>query len=211
LLNAIIPRNCRAKFWDMKLKVNFYQGGDVVKIAKSLLGKFLVTDLPGGISSGMIVETEAYSWMERGCHAFNHKKTNRNAAMFEGGGVSYVYLCYGVHELFNVVTNKEGIAEAVLIRALEPFDGVDLMMRRYQIQNPKGITSGPGKLTKALGIDRAHNLADLTGDIVWIEDRKVLVKPTQIHTSARIGMNFKGKDAVLPWRFTIKGNTWVSK
>jgi DNA-3-methyladenine glycosylase len=195
----------------MKLSAAFYQGDDVVKIAKSLLGKFLVSDLSGGMTSGMIVETEAYSWMERGCHAFNHRKTNRNAAMFEPGGVSYVYLCYGVHELFNVVTNQGGIAEAVLIRALEPVDGLDLMMKRYAIKNPKGITAGPGKLTKALGIDRTHNLTDLRGHAVWIEERKVLVKPSQIQASARIGMNFKGKDAVLPWRFIIRGNTWVSK
>lgn len=183
----------------------------MVKIARALLGKFLVTDFAGGISSGMIVETEAYSWMERGCHAFNQRKTNRNAAMFEGGGVSYVYLCYGVHELFNIVTNKPGIAEAVLIRALEPVDGIELMMDRYNIKNPKGITSGPGKLTKALGITRKHNQIELNGPTVWIEDRNMKVKPKDIHSSARIGMNFEGKDAVLPWRFTIKGNSWVSK
>ena len=194
-----------------KLSRSFYSGNDVVKIAKTLLGKFLVTNSGGSLTSGMIVETEAYSWRERGCHAFNHKKTNRNAAMFEGGGVSYVYLCYGVHELFNIVTNKEGIAEAVLIRALEPADGIELMMERYQTKNPKGITSGPGKLAKALGITRKHNLEVLTGKRVWVEDRNVSVKPAQILSSARIGMNFKGKDAFLPWRFTIKGNTWVSK
>lgn len=195
----------------IKLSYTFYSGDNVVKIAKSLLGKFLVTDLPEGKTSGMIVETEAYSWRERGCHAFNHKKTNRNAAMFEQGGVSYVYLCYGVHELFNVVTNKKGFAEAVLIRALQPVDGIDLMMDRYKIKKPNGITSGPGKLTKALGITRAHNLQDLNGDTVWIEDRNHKVKANSIHASARIGMNFHGEDAILPWRFTIKGSTWVSK
>jgi DNA-3-methyladenine glycosylase len=195
----------------MKLNSSFYSGGDVVRIAKMLLGKFLVSNLSTGKSSGMIVETEAYSWMERGCHAFNHKKTNRNAAMFEKGGVSYVYLCYGVHELFNIVTNEAGIAEAVLIRALEPVEGIELMLKRYQVKNLKGITSGPGKLTKALGITRSHNLEDLTSDTIWIEDRKVLVDPSHIQTSARIGMNFKGEDAVLPWRFTIKGNSWVSR
>ena len=194
-----------------KLPPSFYQGSDVTKIARSLLGKFLVTHLPEGLSSGLIVETEAYSWRERGCHAFNHKKTNRNAAMFEAGGVSYVYVCYGVHQLFNIVTNKEGLAEAVLIRALEPIDGLDLMMERYETKSPKRITSGPGKLAKALGITRKHNLENLSGKTVWIEDRNIAVKPSHILSSARIGMNFPGKDAVLPWRFTIKGNTWVSK
>jgi DNA-3-methyladenine glycosylase len=194
-----------------KLKQSFYLGSDVVQIAKSLLGKFLVADSSIGPSAGMIVETEAYSWCERGCHAFNHKKTNRNAAMFAKGGVSYVYLCYGVHELFNVVTNHEGIAEAVLIRALEPVDGIDLMLQRHKVKSPKGITSGPGKLTKALGITRQHNLENLMGDAVWIEDRGVKVLSKSILSSARIGMNFPGKDAVLPWRFTVKGNVWVSR
>ena len=194
-----------------KLKREFYCGEDVVRIARDLLGKFLVTDLKQGISSGMIVETEAYSWRERGCHAFNHKKTNRNAPMFENGGLSYVYLCYGVHELFNVVTNRQGIPEAVLIRALEPADGVDLMMKRYKTRSPLRITSGPGKLTKALGITRKHNLLDLNSDSVWIEDRKIKVNPLNIETSPRIGMNFPGEDAFLPWRFTIKDNRWVSK
>jgi DNA-3-methyladenine glycosylase len=194
-----------------KIKGSFYLRDDVVEIARSLLGKFLVSNQLSGRSAGRIVETEAYSWRERGCHAFNNKKTNRNAAMFENGGVSYVYLCYGVHELFNVVTNKPGIAEAVLIRALEPTDGIDLMMQRYRIKNTKGITSGPGKLTKALGISRKQNLEDLSGDVVWIEDRDWSVGPKEIRASARIGMNFPGKDALLPWRFTIKGNVWVSK
>lgn len=194
-----------------KLAPSFYRISDVTKIAKSLLGKFLVTDFKEGYSSGMIVETEAYSWKERGCHAFNHKKTNRNAAMFEAGGLSYVYLCYGVHELFNIVTNNEGLAEAVLIRALEPMEGIDLMMQRYQTKKSKAITSGPGKLAKALGITREHNLIDLTGDTVWVEDRDLKIKPSNIVASARIGMNFPGDDAFLPWRFTIKGNEWVSK
>lgn len=194
-----------------KLPLSFYLTPDVTKIAKSLLGKFLVSDLKEGRSSGMIVETEAYSWKERGCHAFNHKKTNRNAAMFASGGVSYVYLCYGVHELFNIVTNKEGLAEAVLIRALEPVEGLDIMMQRYQTKKSKGITSGPGKLAKALGITREHNLIDLMGNAVWVEDRDVKVKPSNIVASARIGMNFPGEDAFLPWRFTIKGNDWVSR
>jgi DNA-3-methyladenine glycosylase len=195
----------------MKLSESFYLEPDVVKVAKNLLGKFLVTDLKDGLTSGMIVETEAYSWRERGCHAFQGKKTNRNAVMFGPGGVSYVYLCYGMYELFNVVTNQDGIADAVLIRALEPADGQDIMLKRYKLKSLKRITSGPGKLTKAMGITRAHNLVHLTGDQIWIEDRDVEVKPAQRIASARIGLNFDSPDAELPWRFTIKGNEWVSK
>jgi DNA-3-methyladenine glycosylase len=195
----------------MKLPESFYLEPDVVKVAKNLLGKFLVTDLSGGLTSGMIVETEAYSWRERGCHAYQGKKTNRNAVMFGPGGVSYVYLCYGMYELFNVVTNQDGVADAVLIRALEPADGQDVMLRRYKAKSIKRITSGPGKLTKALGITRTHNFEHLTGDKIWIEDRGTEVKPAQRIASARIGLNFESPDALLPWRFTINGSEWVSR
>ena len=111
----------------MKLSESFYQQSDVVKIARELLGKELFTKVEGKITSGIIVETEAYSWKEKGCHAFNNRKTNRNAVMFLPGGFSYVYLCYGIHNLFNVVTGGDGIPEAVLIRALQPVKGIPLM------------------------------------------------------------------------------------
>jgi DNA-3-methyladenine glycosylase len=195
----------------MKLPESFYLEPDVVKVAKNLLGKFLVTDLRGGLTSGMIVETEAYSWRERGCHAYQGKKTNRNAVMFGPGGVSYVYLCYGMYELFNVVTNEDGVADAVLIRAIEPADGQDVMLNRYKAKSIKRITSGPGKLTKALGITRKHNFEHLTADKIWIEERGIEVKPSQRIASARIGLNFESPDALLPWRFTIKGSEWVSR
>jgi DNA-3-methyladenine glycosylase len=195
----------------MKLPESFYLERDVVKVAKNLLGKFLVTDLGGERTSGMIVETEAYSYRERGCHAFQGKQTKRNAAMFQTGGVSYVYLCYGMYELFNVVTNEAGTAEAVLIRALQPADGQALMLKRYPAKSVKRLTSGPGKLTKALGITRNLNLANLAGDKIWIEDRGIELKPAQRVASTRIGLNFDGPDGDLPWRFTIRGNEWVSK
>jgi len=194
-----------------KLGHSFYLNDNVVKIAKSLLGKVLVTSMEGVVTSGMIVETEAYSWKEQGCHAFNHKRTKRNEPMYYGGGISYVYLCYGVYELFNVVTNQEGIPEAVLIRALEPIDGIASMLERRKTTHATRITSGPGKLTRALGISRQHNGTDIAGDSIWIEDRNIVVKPSQIVRSSRIGLNVKGEDALLPWRFTIKSNVWVSK
>ena len=195
----------------MKLPSAFYQEDDVVKVAVDLLGKILVTNFDDGITSGIIVETEAYSWRERGCHAYRGKMTKRNAAMFQHGGVSYVYLCYGMHELFNVVTSKEGIGEAVLVRALQPEDGQQIMLARCGASKLKRITAGPGKLTKALGITRQQNLTDLSGDEIWIEDRSLVVRPSQVLASPRIGLNFGGPDALLPWRFTIKGNEWVSK
>lgn len=196
----------------MKVAESFYQRSDVVKIARELLGKVLCTRVNDILTTGIIVETEAYSWRERGCHAFGSKKTNRNAVMFEKGGHAYVYLCYGMHYLFNVVTNKPSIPEAVLIRALEPLEGIDEMkLRRGLIKNPLHLTSGPGKLTKALGINKNLNGKFLSDDEVWIESRGRRVSAGNIVSSPRIGIDYAGEDALLPWRFTIKGNPWVSK
>lgn len=139
----------------MKLTESFYERTNVAKIARELLGKSLFTKISGVVTSGIIVETEAYSWKEKGCHAYGGKLTPRNKIMFDRGGHAYVYLCYGVHNLFNVVTNRAGTADAILIRALEPLEGLkEMQRRRGELQSPFHLTSGPGKLTKAMGIDR---------------------------------------------------------
>ncbi|HMV11206.1 MAG TPA: DNA-3-methyladenine glycosylase [Cyclobacteriaceae bacterium] len=196
----------------MKLPAVFFEQKNVVKIARELLGKGLFTKIDGVVTGGMIVETEAYSWKEKGCHAFEGKKTARNEIMFSHGGFVYVYLCYGMHHLFNVVTNSKGIAEAVLVRALEPVAGLDEMkLRRGELKNLHHLTSGPGKLTKALGIDRTFNGKYLRDTEVWIEDLGIIVKNKDILVSKRIGIYYAGEDANLPWRFTIKDNKWVSK
>lgn len=195
----------------VKISESFYQQSNVVKVAKELLGKQLFTNVNNLLTSGIIVETEAYSWKERGCHAYANKKTQRNAVMFLPGGFSYVYLCYGIHNLFNVVTNKDGVGEAVLIRALEPVIGVETMQERMGVKSPKRITSGPGKLTKALGIDRSMNGKYLLDDDVWIEDSGTKVGSSKIIASKRIGIDYAGEDAELPWRFYIKDNPWISK
>lgn len=196
----------------MILPEDFYQRTDVIKIARELLGKVLVTKVAGVVTSGMIVETEAYSWKERGCHAYDARKTQRNAIMFEKGGYAYVYLCYGMHNLFNVVTNKNDVAEAVLVRALEPVHGVkEMEMRRGTLANKFHLTSGPGKLTKALGIDRKLNGKFLLDNEVWIEDTGEKISAGNIEASTRIGIDYAGEDAKLPWRFTIKGSKWISK
>lgn len=195
----------------MKLDQNFYRQKDVVKIARELIGKFLFTRVNNTITSGKIVETEAYSWKERGCHAFGAKLTGRTSVMFEEGGRSYVYLCYGMHNLFNIVTNVKGVAEAVLIRALEPSEGIDVMQsRRGSTIALRHLTSGPGKLTKSMGIDRTWNGKVLTESEIWVEDAGT-VPAKLIEVSKRIGIDYAGDDAKLPWRFSFKGNPWVSK
>jgi DNA-3-methyladenine glycosylase len=196
----------------MKLTEEFYQGKDVVKIGRNLLGKGLFTQIDGVITGGMIVETEAYSWKERGCHAFEARKTQRNAIMFEKGGHAYVYMCYGIHYLFNVVTNIAGTADAVLIRALEPVEGIqEMKVRRGPLVNPFHLTSGPGKLSKALGIDRTFNGKFLMHNEVWIEDLGKKIAKKDIEAGPRIGIDYAGEDAMLPWRFTLRGNRWVSR
>lgn len=196
----------------MKLNEEFYQGRSVVQIARNLLGKGLFTRIGKMTTGGVIVETEAYSWKERGCHAYDARKTERNSIMFEAGGHAYVYLCYGIHNLFNVVTNLHGVADAVLIRAVEPLEGIEEMKkRRGLLKNPFHLTSGPGKLSRALGIDRSFNGKSLLNDEVWIEDLGKKIAKTDIDASPRIGIDYAGEDALLPWRFTIKNNRWVSK
>lgn len=194
----------------MKLEPSFYTRSNVVAVARELLGKILSTKINGLTTSGMIVETEAYSEKEKGCHAYKGM-TPRNAVMYDDGGVAYVYLCYGIHQMVNVVTNTKGIADAVLIRALEPLTGIDVMKERMQVKHDKRITSGPGKLTRALGIDKSFNGKSLAGNELWIEDWGKKVKPSQISKSPRIGIDYAGDDALLPWRFMIKGNEWISK
>jgi DNA-3-methyladenine glycosylase len=195
----------------VKLDQHFYKQKDVVKIARELIGKVLYTRVDKTITSGRIVETEAYSWKERGCHAYGAKRTQRTSVMFEEGGRSYVYLCYGMHNLFNIVTNVEGVAEAVLIRALEPLAGINVMQsRRGSTIAIRHLTSGPGKLTRSMGIDRTWNGKVLTENEIWVEDvGKISSK--LIEASLRIGIDYAGDDAKLPWRFCLKGSPWVSK
>jgi DNA-3-methyladenine glycosylase len=196
----------------VKLNIDFYLRKNVVKIARDLLGKTLFTNVNGLITGAMIVETEAYSWKERGCHAYQARRTQRNSIMFEKGGHAYVYLCYGMHYLFNVVTNTENTPEAVLIRAVEPLIGIEEMkLRRGQSVSHFHLTSGPGKLSKALGIDRRLNGKFLLDDEVWIADAGKKIASKNIVASPRIGIDYAGEDALLPWRFTVKDNPWVSK
>lgn len=191
----------------MKLPLTYYRGENVIKIAKDLIGKRLVTHFNKQLTSGVVVETEAYSFVEKGCHAYKGM-TPRNAPMFEPGGISYVYLCYGIHHLFNIVTNGKHRADAVLIRALQPLEGEKHMMKRMQTQTIKRLTSGPGKLTRALGITLAANAMSLRSAQLWLEDG---LWSGDIEAKTRIGIDYAGEDALLPWRFMAKDNGWISK
>ena len=196
----------------MKLPRRFYTRGDVCLIARSLLGKYLCTSFRGMTTKGMIVETEAYDGeKDKACHSYQGKRTRRTEIMYHQGGVAYVYLCYGMHHLFNIVTNKEGMADAVLIRAIEPVEGIKAMLGRRKMEYPiPAMTSGPARLSQALGITTKHNGLDLMGRNIWIEEGRTISK-NKIQTSSRIGVDYAGKDASLPWRFFLKDNNWVSR
>ncbi|HEY5690939.1 MAG TPA: DNA-3-methyladenine glycosylase [Cyclobacteriaceae bacterium] len=195
----------------LKLASSYYQGSNVKSIAKNLIGKVLQARIHNSITSGIIVETEAYSYKEKGCHAYNYLRTHRTDVMFSEGGVAYVYLCYGIHHLFNIVTNKIDKPEAVLIRALEPLEGQKMMLKRMKYDSISKITSGPGKLTKALGIDRRLNGKSLMGGEIWLEDRGIKFATNEIVSAKRIGIDYAGDDANLPWRFYVKGSEWISR
>ncbi|MGN7720154.1 DNA-3-methyladenine glycosylase [Chitinophaga sp. 22620] len=195
-----------------KLERAFYADKDVLKVAKALLGKVLVTEIAGVRTSGRIVETEAYNGVvDRASHAWNNRRTNRTEVMFGPGGVAYVYLCYGIHHLFNVVTNLEDVPHAVLVRGLEPLEGIDHMLFRCGKQKVDyTLTAGPGSLSKALGITTALTGQSLLGDVIWIEDAPPVPKK-DIVAGTRVGVAYAMEDAYLPYRFSVKGSPWVSK
>ena len=207
----------------MKLSRKFYQREDTLQIARDLLGKLLVIpDETGRRISGMIVETEAYCGVDdRAAHSHGGRRTPRNEVMYGPGGHVYVFFVYGMFYLFNIVTGPPERPHAILIRAVEPVEGIDIMRgRRHQKSEPgaiatgssadKNLTSGPGKLCIALAIDRDLNAEDLGGKRVWLEDHQTF--PTnRIAVGKRIGIDYAQEDADKPWRFWVRGNAFVSK
>jgi DNA-3-methyladenine glycosylase len=196
-----------------KLPYSFYQQEDVVSLATQLLGKQLFTLIDGELTGGTIVETEAYNGViDKASHAYNGRFTPRTSTMYEAGGISYVYLCYGIHHLFNVVTSTQNNPHAVLIRGIEPVVGIPTMLRRRKMQSlaPR-ITAGPGALAAAMGIDKNLNAKDLLGDEIWIEDNGISFAPENIVPSPRVGVDYAEDHALLPWRFYVRGNPYVSK
>jgi len=190
----------------MKLRSTYYQQEDVVKLASDLLGKVLVTKLNGKITSGIITETEAYNGIcDKASHAFGGKRTTRTETMYAKGGISYIYLCYGIHYLFNIVTGKKNVPHAVLIRAIQPLQGLDLILQRRNAQklSPK-LCVGPGKVSSALNISTKQNAISLSGNSIWLEDDNININRSQILVGPRIGVDYAGEDAELPYRFLVK-------
>jgi DNA-3-methyladenine glycosylase len=195
-----------------KLRIDFYQRTNVLQIAKELLGKILVTKWDGIETSGRIVEVEAYNGIiDKASHASGGRRTNRNEVMYGIGGVAYVYLCYGIHHLFNVVTNEKETPHAILIRALEPLKGIDVMLERTnKIKLDNTLTRGPGNVSKALAISTKHSGESLLSKTLFIAEDDFVINEKVIAASPRIGVDYAGEDAKLPYRFFIKGNLFVS-
>jgi DNA-3-methyladenine glycosylase len=196
-----------------KLPLAFYDRHNVVQIAKELLGKIVVTNINSKITSGIIVETEAYvALTDKASHTFNGKRTARNEHMYAAPGTTYIYICYGMHQMLNVVTNKKEMPDAVLIRAIEPVDGITTMLKRTGKQKlDNTLTKGPGNVGKALGISKEFSGISFLDDVITIYANDIFTLPDEnIGISKRIGVESAGKDALLPYRFYIKGNKFVS-
>lgn len=195
-----------------KLPRDFYTRRNVLQVARELLGKRLVVaGADEALVSGMIVETEAYRGpLDKASHAYGHRRTLRTETMYGLGGTAYVYFIYGMYSQFNVVTNVAEIPHAILVRAIEPLEGIDVMRRRRGVKSDRDLTNGPGKLCIAMNINRRFNRADLLGDEVWIEEHEK-IKPRQIAAGPRIGISYAQEYVTKPWRFWIRDNSYVSR
>jgi DNA-3-methyladenine glycosylase len=195
-----------------KLPREFYARQNVLTVARELLGKLLVVPANDGSRvSGMIVETEAYRGPEdRASHAYGGRRTKRTETMYQLGGTVYVYFVYGMYYQFNVVTNIRDTPHAVLVRALQPVEGIEDMRDRRQTHSDRNLTSGPGKLCIAMGIDRKLDREDLLGERVWIEEGEKIPR-TRIATGPRVGIDYAEEWSEKPWRFWLKDNPFVSK
>ena len=193
-----------------KLPLEFFRRENTLQLAKDLLGCTLYTKIEGRITAGMITETEAYlGATDKASHAYNGLKSQRTTTMFEAGGIAYVYLCYGLHYLFNVVTHQKNVPHAVLIRAIEPTIGVEVMQLRRGNKSLPTLTNGPAKLTQALGINKSHNSISLVDDTIWIAPARHVKK--EIVTTTRIGVDYAQEDALLPYRFYLANSSFISK
>ena len=196
-----------------ELNEDFYTRKEVVTIAKDLLGKVIITFFDERFTAARITETEAYNGIvDKASHAYNNRRTKRTEIMYASGGAAYVYLCYGIHHLFNVVTNLKGVPHAVLIRAAEPLFGIETMLERTNKKKlDKTLTSGPGNVSKALGIYTHHTGVDLKSENFFIADDGFILPKQKIIAATRIGVDYAAEDALLPYRFLIKDNPFVTR
>ena len=195
-----------------KLPLSFYQQKDVVEIARQLVGKIVLTNFDGLSTSGRVVETEAYvALTDKASHSYNGRRTAKNEHMYAAAGTAYVYICYGMHQMLNVVTNDEDVPDAILIRAIEPLEGIDEMLKRTgKKQLDHTLTRGPGNLAKALGISKQHSGLELMNSHINIYSDDFKIPDNLIGSSKRIGVESAGPDSLLPYRFYLRGNKYVS-
>lgn len=196
-----------------KIPTKLFDHPDVAMIAQSLLGKVVETRINGMVTSGRIVEVEAYcSTGDKASHSYGGKRTLRNEPMYGRPGTVYVYICYGIHRMLNFVTNQTGTADALLISAIEPMQGIEFMMQRSnKTALTSSLTKGPGNVAKALGIEKIHSGEIIHQQSIFLyEDDQSLISSDKIGVSARIGVEGAGEDALLPYRFYLKGNKYVS-
>ena len=194
-----------------KIQREFYLRDDTLQIAQELLGKNLVVPTANGERvAGMIVETEAYlGAIDKAAHSYQNRRTKRTETMFAEGGLAYIFFVYGMYFQFNVVVGKANVPHAILIRAVEPVENIEIMRTRRGIMSDKNLTSGPGKLCIALAIDKTFNGVDLLGDKVWLEDFKTF-SDDEILSGKRIGIDYAEEFAEKSWRFWVKDNLFVS-
>lgn len=195
-----------------KLTIDFYKRENAVLIARQLIGKIICTNINGSLTTGRIVETEAYMGInDKASHAYGGKRTRRNEHIYAAPATSYVYICYGIHHLFNVVTNETEIPHAILIRAVDPIDGIEeMLIRTGKKTMDNTLTRGPGNVAKAMGINKLHSGFNLLGDTIYILEDDFKIEDKLILSSKRIGVDYAAEDAELPYRFYIKGNVFVS-
>jgi DNA-3-methyladenine glycosylase len=195
------------------LPLAFYQRPDVLTIAHELLGKHVFTRIDGELTGGRIVETEAYRHEgDPSITLHLQRKAKQAKALYQAGGHAYLYNVYRVHTLFNITTHDAAHPDAVLIRAIEPLHGIDVMLRRRGLATAaRNLTAGPGVLSQALGLSPALNGELLTGPRVWIEDAGEVIADADVLASSRVGLEYAGEEAVaLPWRFRVRNSKWTS-
>jgi DNA-3-methyladenine glycosylase len=195
-----------------KLPATFFERADVVTITKELLGKVLVSNFDNQLTAGRIVEAEAYNGpFDKASHSYNNRRTKRTEVMYSHGGVAYIYLCYGIHQMFNIVTNVKDIPNAILIRAVEPLTGIDIMLGRAKKVTPSfDLTRGPGNVAKSFGFHTSQTGISLQSHELYVADDGFTYPESEIVATARIGVDYAAEDAMLPYRFIVKGNKYVS-